>query len=58
MPRVMRKVERLRPLVIRQIREWLDATDDPKYIGRFGGYEILGAIGHGGRIRVTSRSCS
>ena len=36
------------PTVIRQIREWLDATDDPKYIGRFGGYEILGAIGHGG----------
>src|SRR5687768_897470 len=27
-------------VVIRQIREWLDPTDDPQFIGRFGGYEI------------------
>jgi len=27
-------------MVIRQLKEWLDPTDDPQFIGRFGGYEI------------------
>jgi serine/threonine protein kinase/WD40 repeat protein len=34
-------------VILRQIREWLDPTDDPRYIGRFGGYEILGVVGFG-----------
>src|SRR5690606_8697330 len=28
-------------IILRQLQEWLDPTDDPKFIGRFGGYEIL-----------------
>ena len=36
------------PLASRQIKEWLDPTDDPRMLGRFGGYEILGIIGQGG----------
>ena len=32
----------------REIRGWLDPTDDPRMIGRFAGYEIVGIIGHGG----------
>src|SRR5687767_10731435 len=35
-------------VILRHIREWLDPTDDPRYIGRFGGYEILGVVGFGG----------
>ncbi len=35
-------------VLIRQLREWLDPTDNPKYLGRFGGYEIMGIVGHGG----------
>lgn len=35
-------------IITRQIREWLDPTDDPQYLGRFGGYEIVGVIGYGG----------
>lgn len=35
-------------LIVRQIKEWLDPTDDPKSMGRFGGYEILGVVGLGG----------
>ncbi len=36
------------PLAMRQVREWLDPTDDPHMLGRFGGYEIVGIIGQGG----------
>ncbi len=32
----------------REIRGWLDATDDPRSMGRFAGYEIVGIVGHGG----------
>ncbi|MEX2172873.1 MAG: serine/threonine-protein kinase [Pirellulaceae bacterium] len=39
---------RAREIVIRQLKEWFDPTDDPQYVGRFGGYEILGVIGQGG----------
>ncbi len=28
--------------------QWLDPTDDPRMLGRFGGYEIAGVIGRGG----------
>ena len=28
--------------------QWLDATDHPRMIGRFGGYEIAGVVGRGG----------
>jgi serine/threonine protein kinase len=35
-------------LLSREIRGWLDPTDDPKMLGRFAGYEIIGVIGHGG----------
>jgi serine/threonine-protein kinase len=45
---VSNKDPRSDELVIRQLTEWLDPTDDPQFIGRFGGYEILGVIGHGG----------
>jgi serine/threonine-protein kinase len=31
-----------------QIRGFLSATDDPRMLGRFGGYEIAGVIGYGG----------
>jgi len=36
------------PLALRQIKNWLDPTDDPRMLGRFGGYEIVGIIGQGG----------
>jgi hypothetical protein len=42
------KVDLSHNVIVRQIKEWLDPTDDPKYIGRFGGYEILGVVGFGG----------
>lgn len=32
----------------REIRGWLDPTDDPHSMGRFAGYEIVGIVGHGG----------
>ncbi|TWU56737.1 Serine/threonine-protein kinase PknB [Rubripirellula tenax] len=32
----------------REIRGWLDPTDDPQSLGRFAGYEIVGIVGHGG----------
>lgn len=35
-------------MLIREIQGWLDATDDPRAMGRFAGYEIVGIIGHGG----------
>ena len=35
-----------------QIKDWLDPTDDPRMLGRFGGYEIVGIIGQGGMGRV------
>ncbi len=35
-------------MLTREIRGWLDATDDPRMIGRFAGYEIVGIVGHGG----------
>jgi serine/threonine-protein kinase len=36
-----------RPEILR-ITEYLDPTDDPRMLGRFGGYEIAGIIGSGG----------
>lgn len=35
-------------MLSREIRGWLDPTDDPQMLGRFAGYEIVGVIGHGG----------
>jgi hypothetical protein len=35
-----------------QIRGFLSATDDPRMLGRFGGYEIAGVIGCGGMAVV------
>lgn len=35
-------------MLTREIRGWLDATDDPRMLGRFAGYEIVGIVGHGG----------
>ncbi len=35
-------------LLTREIRGWLDPTDDPQMLGRFAGYEIVGIVGHGG----------
>lgn len=35
-------------MLAREIRGWLDPTDDPRMLGRFAGYEIAGVIGHGG----------
>ncbi|MEZ6033159.1 MAG: protein kinase [Planctomycetaceae bacterium] len=35
-------------VVSREIRGWLDPTDDPRSMGRFAGYEIVGIVGHGG----------
>ncbi len=35
-------------MLSREIRGWLDPTDDPKSLGRFAGYEIVGIVGHGG----------
>ncbi len=34
--------------IVRRLSPWLDATDDPRMLGRFGGYEIAGVIGEGG----------
>src|SRR5271165_2745226 len=31
-----------------RIADYFDPTDDPRMLGRFGGYEILGVIGYGG----------
>ena len=31
-----------------RITDYLDATDDPRMMGRFGGYEIAGIVGSGG----------
>jgi serine/threonine-protein kinase len=36
-----------RPELLR-IAEYLDPTDDPRMMGRFGGYEIAGIVGSGG----------
>jgi serine/threonine-protein kinase len=33
---------------LRRLSAWLDPTDDPRMLGRFGGYEIVGVIGEGG----------
>lgn len=35
-------------MLTREIRGWLDPTDDPEMLGRFAGYEIVGIVGHGG----------
>jgi serine/threonine protein kinase len=35
-------------MLSREIGGWLDPTDDPKSLGRFAGYEIVGIVGHGG----------
>jgi serine/threonine-protein kinase len=34
--------------ILRRLSAWLDPTDDPAMLGRFGGYEIVGVIGEGG----------
>jgi serine/threonine protein kinase len=34
--------------IVRRLSPWLSATDDPRMLGRFGGYEIAGVIGEGG----------
>ena len=34
--------------LIRRLSAWLDPTDDPHMLGRFGGCEIAGVIGEGG----------
>jgi serine/threonine protein kinase len=34
--------------LLKRLSPWLDATDDPNMLGRFGGYEIAGVIGEGG----------
>jgi eukaryotic-like serine/threonine-protein kinase len=34
--------------LVRRLAGWLDPTDDPRMLGRFGGYEIAGVIGEGG----------
>ena len=34
--------------IVRRLSPWLDASDDPRMLGRFGGYEIAGIIGEGG----------
>ena len=31
-----------------RITDYLDPTDDPRMLGRFGGYEIVGVVGSGG----------
>lgn len=35
-------------VLTREIKGWLDPTDDPHSLGRFAGYEIVGIVGHGG----------
>lgn len=35
-------------MLAREIKGWMDPTDDPHSMGRFAGYEIVGVIGHGG----------
>ena len=37
-----------RQMLVREIQGWLDPTDDPRMLGRFAGYEVVGIIGHGG----------
>ncbi|MGQ0634557.1 MAG: protein kinase domain-containing protein [Planctomycetaceae bacterium] len=37
-----------RSTILRRLSGWLDPTDDPHMLGRFGGYEIAGVIGEGG----------
>lgn len=34
--------------LVRRLSGWLDPTDDPRMLGRFGGYEIAGVVGEGG----------
>ncbi|MBS0265255.1 MAG: protein kinase [Planctomycetes bacterium] len=34
--------------LLKRLSPWLDPTDDPHMLGRFGGYEIAGVIGEGG----------
>lgn len=34
--------------ILKRLSPWLDPSDDPRMLGRFGGYEILGIIGEGG----------
>jgi len=34
--------------ILKRLSPWLDSSDDPRMLGRFGGYEILGIIGEGG----------
>jgi len=34
--------------IVRRLSAWLDPTDDPAMLGRFGGYEVAGIIGEGG----------
>jgi WD40 repeat protein len=34
--------------LLHQVKQWLDPTDDPRMIGRFAGYDIVGIVGHGG----------
>ena len=35
------------PLSVRQVLGMLDPTDDPGYLGRIGGYEVIGVVGSG-----------
>ena len=44
----IRSTDSATAVVIRQIIGWLDPTDDPRMLGRLGGYEIAGVIGSGG----------
>ncbi len=44
----IRSTDSATAVVIRQIVGWLDPTDDPRMLGRLGGYEIAGVIGSGG----------
>lgn len=34
--------------IVKRLSPWLSATDDPRMLGRFAGYEIAGVIGEGG----------
>lgn len=44
----IRSTDAASAVVVRQIIGWLDPTDDPRMLGRLGGYEIAGVIGSGG----------
>jgi serine/threonine-protein kinase len=44
----IRSTDSATAVVVRQIIGWLDPTDDPRMLGRLGGYEIAGVIGSGG----------